>query len=1039
MLTLRLGAETGAEQVQWLPFVDGSAALSLRYDGAADPATPSYDAVAYKVKTTNSSRYVARPSTGWVVRGDQVDVRITCSVGPETGASSSGAAASTAAPAPASASDKFLVEFIGLLCDELPSVYASATTTVKQLLQQQVQPLGFKPLLASLDASAVWRTPTLVGRLETYRLVAAFRPVSAHSTIPRLNSSTAIQPKPGLLPSLDAGSPLRVTAQRPSEPASRPGVAASTEPPQRTEAVSTAGLMPVAAPKGVLNLAPFSWREGPMIGHGAFGVVKLGMVSTTDSASTHAPGAPVAVKEIPLTAVESWSLACKEAFALRLCAGHPNIVACHGLMRLPPSQSSPLERAALVMDYLPGGTLALLASSWHSGSVAAAPRYGAAAYSNDRLRNKGAASVSGLPPDVAQTYVRSLVSAVAHVHSLGLAHRDIKGANLLLAFDGSVKLVDFGSAKLGEEMAAKLTQEPLACEGDSTGLRLLLGDDQLGGPTGVPRAGDAHQNHSVSRREQGTLRWMAPEVVLGGLRLQSAASSAAVPEPTLAATAIPFLSLGWWQKADVWSIGCTVLEVLTAKSPWHGLASDSATVMLHMASTDLRTTLPAWIHPLAADFIRSCLDPDPAKRPSAASLQLHPFLTSHIAPTDTDLVSPSSPSDSRPKTTSKVSKQAGKGGVRKGGEQLLPAGVFDEACRRLRRHIPLSALSCRWIQRWVATRKLDPEQDSWAESCLCSDAWAHEDDVKSVLERFSDALDETAFGALWATLQSRIGLAPIPHGAEATWLVCGAEVSSGVDELGWSMVTSPACAHVLEAVAWTAVHGRFPASSTVSAPQLQLLRLALNLLHARVGAWSFSACGAEGSQDVGFGVEHARVSPQAVSICVSWLAAARASMQAAAAAVSPSTEETYESTFGTDKVSPSESEMFYGDVWDDSAAPYTSAAVEDGCAVLDPSPAYAHFHFARIHAWAGELRVACMVCASTRRLLRDHSGSTELQQLLAAYSRVERRIYSRYLWFRRAWAAAAQTTGILQPTDASDSEDCSEDESSYDSDEDSDE
>ena len=39
-----------------------------------------------------------------------------------------------------------------------------------------------------------------------------------------------------------------------------------------------------------------------------------------------------------------------------------------------------------------------------------------------------------------------LASALAHVHALGIAHLDVKPANVLLAADGSIRLADFGVA-----------------------------------------------------------------------------------------------------------------------------------------------------------------------------------------------------------------------------------------------------------------------------------------------------------------------------------------------------------------------------------------------------------------------------------------------------------------------------------------------------------------------------------------------------------------------------------------------------------------
>jgi serine/threonine protein kinase len=51
---------------------------------------------------------------------------------------------------------------------------------------------------------------------------------------------------------------------------------------------------------------------------------------------------------------------------------------------------------------------------------------------------------------VAQAYIAQLVGAVAHCHSRGVCHRDIKLQNILLdtkGRDGQIKLIDFGHAK----------------------------------------------------------------------------------------------------------------------------------------------------------------------------------------------------------------------------------------------------------------------------------------------------------------------------------------------------------------------------------------------------------------------------------------------------------------------------------------------------------------------------------------------------------------------------------------------------------------
>jgi serine/threonine protein kinase len=52
-----------------------------------------------------------------------------------------------------------------------------------------------------------------------------------------------------------------------------------------------------------------------------------------------------------------------------------------------------------------------------------------------------------------RAYVQDVVCGVAHLHELGIAHRDLKCANLLLADDerGGVKIADFGTAKRAVE------------------------------------------------------------------------------------------------------------------------------------------------------------------------------------------------------------------------------------------------------------------------------------------------------------------------------------------------------------------------------------------------------------------------------------------------------------------------------------------------------------------------------------------------------------------------------------------------------------
>lgn len=48
---------------------------------------------------------------------------------------------------------------------------------------------------------------------------------------------------------------------------------------------------------------------------------------------------------------------------------------------------------------------------------------------------------------VVRVYTRQLLLGLEVLHRNGIAHRDIKGANVLVANDGTVKLADFGASK----------------------------------------------------------------------------------------------------------------------------------------------------------------------------------------------------------------------------------------------------------------------------------------------------------------------------------------------------------------------------------------------------------------------------------------------------------------------------------------------------------------------------------------------------------------------------------------------------------------
>ncbi|XP_044384873.1 mitogen-activated protein kinase kinase kinase 18-like [Triticum aestivum] len=79
--------------------------------------------------------------------------------------------------------------------------------------------------------------------------------------------------------------------------------------------------------------------------------------------------------------------------------------------------------------------------------------------------------------------------------------------------------------------------------------------------------------------------------------------------------------------ADVWALGCTVLEMATGgRVPW-GDADDNVLAVLHrIGFTDAVPEVPQWLSPEAKDFLGRCLRRRASDRDTAAQLLEHPFV-----------------------------------------------------------------------------------------------------------------------------------------------------------------------------------------------------------------------------------------------------------------------------------------------------------------------------------------------------------------------------------------------------------------------------
>jgi Protein kinase domain len=82
------------------------------------------------------------------------------------------------------------------------------------------------------------------------------------------------------------------------------------------------------------------------------------------------------------------------------------------------------------------------------------------------------------------------------------------------------------------------------------------------------------------------------------------------------------------KSVDIWSLGCTIMELSTGKRPYHEL---SAMQVLFRMVEDQCPPIPHSLSYELKDFLKACFVWDPEKRPSATQLMHHPFIQKAIA------------------------------------------------------------------------------------------------------------------------------------------------------------------------------------------------------------------------------------------------------------------------------------------------------------------------------------------------------------------------------------------------------------------------
>jgi serine/threonine protein kinase len=83
--------------------------------------------------------------------------------------------------------------------------------------------------------------------------------------------------------------------------------------------------------------------------------------------------------------------------------------------------------------------------------------------------------------------------------------------------------------------------------------------------------------------------------------------------------------------ADVWALGCTVIEMATGAAPWQRFASSPVATLHHVAFSGETPELPPWLSEEGKDFLGRCLLLDAADRWTAVQLLQHDFVASAVA------------------------------------------------------------------------------------------------------------------------------------------------------------------------------------------------------------------------------------------------------------------------------------------------------------------------------------------------------------------------------------------------------------------------
>jgi eukaryotic-like serine/threonine-protein kinase len=247
----------------------------------------------------------------------------------------------------------------------------------------------------------------------------------------------------------------------------------------------------------------------------------------------------VAVKVLPESFAADTERVARFAREAEMLAAlnHPNIAAIYGLEEMGPSTGAGHAARALVMELVEGETLA------------------------DRTGR------GPIPVEDALAIAKQIAEALEAAHERGVIHRDLKPANVKVRDDGTVKVLDFGLARLAEPEAAP------ASAGAAPAASL---SPTITSPVLVTHAGVL----------LGTAAYMSPEQAKG----QRAD-----------------------HRSDVFALGAVLYELLSGRRAFDG---DSVPdTLAHVIARDPDfAALPPRLNPRLVELLHRCLEKSPRRR-----------------------------------------------------------------------------------------------------------------------------------------------------------------------------------------------------------------------------------------------------------------------------------------------------------------------------------------------------------------------------------------------------------------------------------------